>query len=650
MTARDRAQRPARAAPRPRSNRSRSWSANGRPPTGLRPWQWATIGAVALFVVITAFAAMRFVTVAHDLQKARSLLATAQSEVQAGNVHGGQVHLDEASILVARANRVLYGRTIGLVGWVPVVHQNLQALQRSVSVAFTLVNGGERILAAGQSLVGPTGQLQVPVHAGAVPLPALQAIDQEINRLLLTLPAEVDKPKSRLLIGPVAHVGDVVFRESGVRRAQLDSLGRGLSLLVDLVGGNGRRRYFVGVANTAEMRGSGGMILAYVILQSDNGTVRMVDNGGIDKLKLPAPVAAQLPADYHARWDQFGPTLNWRATNLGADFTLNGPTMTAMAASVTNSRFDGAFQVDPAGLAALLSGIGPIQVPGVGTANADNVVDLTLNKAYTLFPNRDLRQDVLADVATEAFRVLTNGNLTSVTALAQALSTAAQQRHILLWTADVDAEQDAHSFQADGALPNPAALDYGLLTVQNVAGNKLDYYLESAVNLQGQRTSRGPSKVNAIVTLTNTAPVGGKPPYVFGPFDATQVAGEYRGIVSLYLPTGTTLTAASGAASTTPGITTEGGRAVASFNVRIPAGASVQVALALELPPAGGGRYEFAAVPQPRIRPTRWTIDLALDSGAHATLDQPVSVPTLVRSGAAPSGVPVSLLVRGSPQ
>jgi hypothetical protein len=321
-----------------------------------------------------------------------------------------------------------------------------------------------------------------------------------------------------------------------------------------------------------------------------------------------------------------------------------------MAGAAVNSRFDGAFQVDPAGLAALLKGIGPIQVGGVGTITADNVVDVTLNKAYTQFPNRDLRQDVLAEVATEAFRVLTNGNLTSVTTLARALDNAAQERHIVVWAADPDAEQDAHSFQADGGLPNPALLDYGELTVQNVAGNKLDFYLDSAVSLTGARTARQPSDVTATVTLTNTAPVGGKPPYVFGPFDGTQVAGEYRGIVSLYLPTGTTLNGSSGAGSTTPGMTDEGGRSAATFNVRIPAGASVRVVLHLTMPPAHGGLYQFAIIPQPRIRPTRWSIDLTLDSGRRVTVDQAPTAPALVTSASAPTGVPVSLIVRGSTQ
>ena len=607
-------------------------------------------GLLLALAALASLTAMRLQQVGGDLQRARDHLVGAQTAVETGQVQQAQTLLTQAATEIRRANGRVYTNELSLVGWVPVVHQNLAALQRSVGVAFTLANGGQRILAASQPLVGSSGHLDVTLHGGTTPVKTLQAVAVEVDRLLLALPTQTDEPRSRLLLGPVSRLQHAVYAESGRRRQQIDGIGHGLRVLDELVGGNGPRRYFVGVANTAEMRGSGGMILAYAILESDNGTVKLVDSSGIDKLKIPAPVTNVLPADYNRRWDRFGPTANWRAANFGADYTLNGRVLEAMAASATGQRFDGAFQVDPAGLAAILEGIGPVPVAGLGTVTSANVVDLTLNQAYTQFPNRDVRQDVLATVATDTFQALTSRTLTTVRSLATAVAEAARQRHIVVWADDVGTEREAHFFSADGSLPDPSGADYGMLTVQNVAGNKLDYYLDTSVSLRGDRGTRYPSTVAAKVNLANTAPVGGRPPYVFGPFDAGQVAGEYRGIVSLYLPTGTTLTGSAGDAATQPTLTGEGGRTVATFEVRIPAARQSTVTLQLVLPPPRPGPERFVIVPQPRIRPTRWGLDLKLDSGRHARFDRVVPAPTLVMSTRPPEHVPVAMMVPGASQ
>ena len=59
----------------------------------------------------------------------------------------------------------------------------------------------------------------------------------------------------------------------------------GSGVLADLVGGHGDRTpYLVAVANTAEMRGAGGMILSYGVLGSD-GKVELSHFGRIDELR-----------------------------------------------------------------------------------------------------------------------------------------------------------------------------------------------------------------------------------------------------------------------------------------------------------------------------------------------------------------------------
>ena len=137
-----------------------------------------------------------------------------------------------------------------------------------------------------------------------------------------------------------------------------------------------------------------------------------------------------------------------------------------------------------------MAGTGPVDVDGLGTVTADNVVDLTINRAYIDFPNRDQRQELLGDVARKAFDALINGEFSSLRPLGDALFKTAQQRHIIFVPNDPTIRQEVDYFGADGALPPADAQDYALLTVQNFSKNKLDYYIDSRLDIVGTRPIR----------------------------------------------------------------------------------------------------------------------------------------------------------------
>ena len=180
------------------------------------------------------------------------------------------------------------------------------------------------------------------------------------------LPSPNSAPSTRWLIGPVKDLQDRLFREADSRRTQIDNVSRALTLLADMAGANGNRRYLIAVANTAEMRGAGGMILSYGILESANGTFKLGDFGPIDDLAIDRGVDASaltLPSDYLARWQGFEPTRLWRNTTLAPDFQLDAPVMAAMFTAKTGLPVDGVIQIDPSGLAAILEGTGPVDVP-----------------------------------------------------------------------------------------------------------------------------------------------------------------------------------------------------------------------------------------------------------------------------------------------
>ncbi|MGH9243225.1 MAG: DUF4012 domain-containing protein [Acidimicrobiales bacterium] len=583
----------------------------------LRAATWI-VGAVAVILLVLGLvAAWRLAGVYGDVDAAWGLLDEAGVQVERGALAEAGDGLAGASSRLVRANGVLHtAPELQILDWVPIVRQNLRSLRGSVGVALHLSDSGRRLLVAAQPLQDPAGDLEVPLRTGAIPLAVVADVAGAAAELASSLPGRSERPSRFVLLGPVADLQDRVYDEALGRRAQLDSLARALDLVADMSGGNGPRRYLIAVANTAEMRGTGGMILHYGVLEGVDGDFELGAFGPIDELLVDQgvdPASVGLPDDYLQRWQTLAPARLWRNSNLTADFTLAAPVMEALFTKATGLAVDGVIQIDPAGLGAILRGIGPVGVPPLGSVTAENVVALTLNDAYVRFLDVDVRREVLGDVAEAVFRKLVDGEYPSLRPIGEAVFASVAARHILFHTLHPGAQNHVRFFGADGELPSPET-DSLLLTVQNISANKLDYYVDTSVVVRGVRPAGDFGLVTATITVANTAPQQAEPAYIFGPNTPALSVGLYRGVVSLYLPAGASLVASTGGPTVqAPALGSEDGRAVASFAVDVPAGGAATVSLELRLPPRSRARYTLAVVPAPRVRPT--TVDIDLDTG-----------------------------------
>lgn len=576
------------------------------------------VGLLATVVVSTAGAALG---VRSDLRRASDLVEAATAALTEGRLGEANASLEQAEDLLLSANESL--RTsiaVAMVDRIPVVQQNVRAVRESIELAAVVVHGGRRILDEAAPMRSEQGTLEVSLSDGSIPLEAVTAVQREISHLLAQLTI-TDVADSALLLPTVDEARSIVLAEAAERQRQLEVLGDGLALLRELTGGDGPRRYLVAVANTAEMRGSGGMILNYGVLEGRDGTVDLAAFGDIDELALMAPVSEDtVPADYLTRWTGFEPLRRWRQANLAGDFTVVAPVLQAMYTEATDLPVDGVIQIDPSGLAAILEGVGPVTVPELGEVNSTNVVQLTLNEAYIRFPDVEQRTDVLGDVAEAAFRKLVDGDVASLRTLARRLAEAVSARHLLVQATGERTQDDIVALGADGAYPPLEGSDAIALTVQNLSGNKLDYYLDTSLDLTGDRPAGEFGSVTAGVTLANTAPAGVTTPrYIFGPSTSTSPTGVgvIRSLVTLYLPLGATVEDVGGDATVEPvssGV--EAGRPYAAFIVDVPAGQARSVGLDLRLAPRPEGRYELVAVAAPRVRATMLEVDVATEAGA----------------------------------
>jgi len=570
---------------------------------------------------LVGVAVLRLASAGQDLRDAHDLVDAAATAIEEGRLADARSALDQAQAIALDTNNALYESVeLRLLGWLPVARQNLESLRDSVGLAATVIDGGRRVLGAAIPLESPAGKFEVSLADGTIPLDAVSAAGREITALAGQLPSRVPADEPAFLLPQARELRTDVYEEAARRRSQLDVLGHGLRLLEQLAGGDGPRRYVIAVANTAEMRGSGGMVLNYGVLEGRDGVIDLTEFGRIDELALEAPVPdALVPEDYLARWNGFDPLLRWRQANLAGDFTVVAPVLEAMYSTARGETVDGVIQVDPQGLAAILDGVGPVTVPELGEVRGDNVVDLTLNQAYVRFPGIEDRSDVLGDVAEAAFRRLVDGDIPSLRLLATRLAEAVGGRHLLMHATGTRAQNELVAFGADGAYPGDDEADAMALTVQNLAGNKLDYFLDTRLEVTGRREAGAIGELEAEVTITNTAPLGAtEPAYVFGPgpTETALPAGVERALVTLYLPAGTSLEGSSGDRPVEPvSAGTEGARPYVAFIVDVPAGQARTLTLSLRLAPAPPGPYALDLIPSPRVRPTGVVVDIATGAG-----------------------------------
>ena len=582
--------------------------------------------------IVFVLAGIRLVGIGKDLEDARKTLDGVELSVQQGNLAQADTQLAVAERKVLSANRHVNGAPeLAAVRWLPVVGQNLKAIRDSVGVGLALVGGGRNVLAAARPLADASGHVQVPMRNGQIPLSVVANTQRAADQLATDLPGATERSKSKVLLPIVSDLQKKVYAESGRRKTQFTNIAAGLSLLADMSGANGPRTYLIAVSNEAEMRGTGGMYLSYAVLAAKDGKFTLARQGQIDDLRLKDPATVTAPPDYLTHYDSLKPNLFWRNANLTSDFTAVAPVVEAMYQKATGDKADGVIQIDSDGLAAILAGTGPVNVPQLGEVNAQNAVAVTLNEAYVDFPDRAVRVEFLGDVADAAFKKLVTGDYPSLHPLATSLIKTAAERHVLVHSDSDAAQRAAVQLGVDGSLPIPD-VDFATLAVQNLSGNKLDYYLDSRLAISGNRAAGRPATVTATIDLANTAPAGGRPAYIFGPVDASLQPGEYRGEVNLYLPRGARLDgdATGGPILGKAQLSSEEDRTVVSFGVSLLPGQHRTVVLKLLLPSRAGTGYTWQFVPVPRVRPTDVSLDLDLGN-RHLRLATKLTQPVTVR-------------------
>ena len=427
----------------------------------------------------------------------------------------------------------------------------LPFLASNVRAARTLADIGTDLADAGESLTEAVDPDALEVVDGRLPLEEVTQDHAEARARggsprPRRAPASTTCATTRTWSAQVRDAVDKVYGQLARADREAQHAAAAARLAPAIFGADGDRTYLLVVQNNAESRATGGFIGSYALITAHDGKL---DVGDIirtktwnDTIAQQAQVTYRAPADYTRRYAQYRPQTTLQNVNLSPDFPSVAEVLMTWRRKPACPGSTASSRSTRPGSPRLLQLTGPVTVPDWPTPiDSGNVVNVTLRDAYAQFAATPDRADFLGDVAKAAVDEATAGTLGKPAQIAKVLGGAAHAGHLILGFTRPNEEALADQLGVSGRL-DPVRSDAIAVTSSNFAGNKIDYYLNRAVDYRvelrpNQSLTRADASANLSVVLDNTAPAEGLPQIVIGPYLQDRfVAGENRTLLSMYSP------------------------------------------------------------------------------------------------------------------
>jgi hypothetical protein len=312
-----------------------------------------------------------------------------------------------------------------------------------------------------------------------------------------------------------------------------------------LAGADAPKRYIIAFQNSAEARGTGGILGAFAIVQISKGNLTVIRTGSNAILKSLEELPIRMPSDFVKLYGS-DPAI-WQNSNISPHFPYAAQIWMALWKKQFGEQLDGVIAVDPSALSYVLRATGPITLKSGEVITSQNVVAETLQKAYQRYEtNNDARKQYLVDIMNAAAAKITSGQFSKV-GMAKAFKRGLLENRILIFSRDKAAEDQLASVRLGGILGSTRNNEFRSVII-NTDASKLDYYLTRATNIQSLGCGKD-SKIKITVTLKNSLKSGvGLPAYVLTRADKTKpaalVSGQHRFLDFIYGPTGSNLISA----------------------------------------------------------------------------------------------------------
>ncbi|HRA07366.1 MAG TPA: DUF4012 domain-containing protein [Propionicimonas sp.] len=574
-----------RGAPAPLADESAADSPNdpawARPRLGMRIAAWVATGIVIAAIGLGSWLAIDAMRAREALTEVAGIAPRLMDALREdpASATAGFAELQDAA---ARAKAATTGLHWTVVGWLPWIGDNSRALQTVTSAVNSLATDGLPGLSTAAQALTPD---RLTPKDGRIDTAALIEVRDAVvagNTSVVaayTSLAAIDRAN---LLPVIAEAVSRLQTELGEARGLTARAVTAVQVIPGFLGADGARSWLLLAQNNAELRATGGIVGAALLLRADDGALSIIeqrssgDFGPYKESILPLTAAEQT---LFTR--QLGMFV--QDVNLTPDFPRTAELASAMWQKETGRSPHNVMSLDPVALAGLLTATGPLEFEDVRgdtvKLTAGNAASFLMSGVYARYQDSD-DQDAVFGLASKAVLKHLTSSRTDPVAAIRSLTDSIAQGRLLLWSADAAEQALLEEAGASGALRGDAETAEGVAPVAGVflnltTASKTGYYLDTAADIIGETTGPDGSRTLTLrATLTSLLKPGEAdtlPEYVkWGNRD-----GKIRVNVLAYAPTGGAVTPLS---TDWHGFVTEhDGLQVSAQTVKIPAGQTVQL-------------------------------------------------------------------------
>ena len=315
-----------------------------------------------------------------------------------------------------------------------------------------------------------------------------------------------------------------------------------------LAGTDKPKRYLIAFQNSAEARGTGGILGAYAIVEFKKGSLKVIATGSNEPLygssleKIPIDV----PDEYRRLYGENPAIL--QNSNLSPHFPYGAEIWLALWKKEFGQSLDGVIAIDPTALSYILRSTGPITLNSGEKITSENLVAGTLKDAYKRFEkDNKARKQYLVDIMNATVKLLNSGEYSKLK-MAKAIRDGIVANRILLYSTVESAQKKISETRLGGVMSLESNNEFRTV-IQNIDASKLDYYLDRSVVIESKSCEKE-KETQVRIRVTNTLKTGvGLSPYVLTRLDkgkpASLVTGAHRFKVFVYGPTNAKLISVS---------------------------------------------------------------------------------------------------------
>lgn len=436
--------------------------------------------------------------------------------------------------------------------------------------------------------------------AGARPRDRVELLDvvaEELDRIE-RLTTELDVGAEGRLLPPVRDVRESFVTSLEEIPDRLGTLRAQVVALRDLIAGP--TDYLVMVGNNAEMRAGAAMPLQIGVATIDDGDIELSDfKAATGELFTETPTGtynSDIDAALARTYPNWLLGMDFPETAVVPDFPRTAPIFADIADDTQRWITSGVIHIDAIALAELLDVVGPITVDGT-EYDSETAPQLVLNQTYIDFDGvpRALRRDAQSDLAKKLFEAIEEREVELLDIVA-ALQRAAEGRHLMAWSRDPILQDMFSSLEIDGDV---TPFDT-LVSVQNTAANKLDWYLDAEVDVTAVAAGREHWRVTVDTTVIHPEREL-TVDYIEGPYFDD---GTHRMLLTVQVPA-----AATGLTMPDESVSEfghDGTSQVIGTRFTLGRGRTRTVTTTYLLPKHMGG---IRVLPSARVRPVSWSVN-----------------------------------------